>query len=424
MKDSFIISLYLMRLLYPYKPFLDDYIQYRVYALHPEPVKRIFIEAGTCATRPAANLLDLILYSEFGSILYIPYAIMVLMYLAFILLLKKLLDKVNVHTGSLFLIITLLCPLNIEGTVWISASTRIVPGLLLSALSLWLITDKICSWRLFLFVPINLLSFLFYEQTAAFTLFMAVLISLRKSNFSPIVISFTNALITVIYYFIFRNYGVFSHRMSAVGTFDIYSFLSGAARCISACVHTVLRGRYLYAVAAVPALFIARRLCASSFSTAKLLLGAAIATLSLLPTAIAGMYDIPFRCLVIPLIGYALMLDCTGNAKLYRIFAWILTVMFISSSAAEFRNYDISTDTDSRVLNYVAEAVSENPGKTVAVHGAKRYYTDSPANHAEHIAAITSSDWALTGALRAILKNPDLPLIKLNEQADVNIRLE
>ena len=421
LKDFFIIAIYLLRLLYPYRPFLDDYIQYNVYSLHPEPIKNVFINAGTFTTRPAANFLDIVLYSSFGDILYIPYAFLVLLYLAFVLLLRRVLSEISIDTGRNFMIIALLCPLNIEGTVWVSAASRITVGLFLGTVSALLIENKMSPGRLILFWLTNLVSYLFYEQAAVFNFLLIFLISYCRRYWSAFFAALINGIGVAAFYFAFRNYGVFSHRMSSLGVADAVYFLNRLTECLRSCFFTLMPSGMTFIAGIIVSLISAKSFYRGVFSSKKILFGIGVVLCSFVPVTLLGEYNIPFRCLTVSLMGAALIIDSINSPGLSRILSVILTAVFLSASFNEFYRLDSSCANDARIVSAVSDIVSENQEKAIAIHGAKAYYEDKPSNHAEHIAAITSSDWAITGALRARLKNPYLPLIKLDEDSDVNI---
>lgn len=425
LSDIYIIVIYLLRILYPYKPFLDDHIQYNVYSLHPEPLKTVFIEAGTFTTRPAANFLDIALYSYFGDILYIPYVVFVLLYLAFVLILRRVLSDIDIKTGSIFMVIALLCPVNIEGTVWVSAATRIVAGMFFSVASGWMLIGSITALKKICFWITNLISCMFYEQTIVFMYLLIVLISYRKKLVFPAVVAALNVLLTACFYFAFRNYGVFSHRLSSLSFPDIGYFFNGLLSCCRSLVFVFVQNKILYAlpVGVVVAVYASKNISASGYNRDKMLLGILIASLCFVPVMITGEYNIPFRYLAVPLIGIALVTDCVKSVRLSKALCIILISVFVSASFAEFNNLDKSTQTDKLLINEIGEIASLNRGKTIAIHGAKSYYTDTPSNHAEHIMAVTSSDWAITGAMRAWLENPYFPMIKLESSADINIFL-
>lgn len=425
MSKFFVIYLYLLRLIFPYKPFLDDHIQFNVYSLHPNPIKDVFINCGTFTTRPAANFFDIALYSHFGDVLYIPYIFYVLMYLGFILLLKYVLSKTGIETGKLFLTLALLCPLNIEGTVWLSAATRIVPGLFFAVLAALFLFGKKSVLKSIFFWFINLLSYLFYEQSAVFSIILIFLISHRQKHIIPAVVSFVNGIAVATFYYIFKDFGVFCYRMNSLKLPDPIYCLSRLSECLKSSFFTfVQRGVLLVLpVSLVIGIFSARSAYHAKKSDMKLIFGIAVTLLSFIPVSLMGEYNIPFRCLTVPLIGTALVIDCIQSERAVKVLTICLVSVFVASSFIEFNRLDNSLQTDEKLISALREVVVENEDRSISIHNAKSYYYENPSNHAEHIAAITSSDWAVTGALRAATKNPYLPLIKMDIPSEVNIYL-
>lgn len=423
--SCFVVFIYLLRLLYPYKPFLDDYIQYGVYSLYPNPIKDIFVNAGTFTTRPLANLFDIALFSHFGDILYIPYIFLSLMYLGFVLVLRRVLLKTDIELGMLYMIVSLLCPLNIEGTVWVSAATRIVPGLLIGSASSLILFGKKSFWRYLLFWIGNLSSLLFYEQSAVFVFLLIFLISYRQKCFLPALIAGINCLCVAAFYLAFREYGVFSYRMSLLSAPDLSCFLVRLTQCLRAAFFTLMQSGSIYVLpfAIVMGLYAAVHTHSVRISNQKLIFGSLVAVLSLLPIALVGDYNIPFRCLVVPLVGVSILIDCISMPRVSKVVAIILVTVFVSSSFVQFHRLDLSTEADKALLSDIASVAKQNKDKSISLYGAKSYYDHTAPNHAESIAAITSSDWAVTGAVRNILSAPHFPMIKLNSSADIKIYL-
>lgn len=91
-------------------------------------------------------------------------------------LLKRQLSR-YFYIGPLFLVVMTLLPLGVEGTYWMSASTRVVCGLLMAVLAAeaflrWMDTGR-WYWALsFLFL--QLLPYGFYEQSGVFSVALIV----------------------------------------------------------------------------------------------------------------------------------------------------------------------------------------------------------------------------------------------------------
>ena len=109
--------------------------------------------------------------------------------------------------------------------------------------------------------------------------------------------------------------------------------------------------------------------------------------------------------------------------RVSKVVAIILVTVFVSSSFVQFHRLDLSTEADKALLSDIASVAKQNKDKSISLYGAKSYYDHTAPNHAESIAAITSSDWAVTGAVRNILSAPHFPMIKLNSSADIKIYL-
>ena len=117
---------------FSYQPLLDDHIQYYNYAnlmgALPQAVSRL----GLLAARPLAGLADIAVWSRFWPCLFLALALLAALLTLSALLFERLFDEM-VGTGPLFTWFFLLLPANFEATYWLSASTRVIPGLLLAA---------------------------------------------------------------------------------------------------------------------------------------------------------------------------------------------------------------------------------------------------------------------------------------------------
>jgi len=150
-----------------YWPQLDDYIQYHNYAAQfsfPE-LQRV---VGVLASRPLAGLADYFLWSPLFDHMILGVALVSALYAACVICMKRLMER-YFHVGPVFPVVMALLPLGVEGTYWMSASTRIVVGLacaILAALAFgrWLDRGE-RPWAL-IFSVLMLLPFGFYEQSA------------------------------------------------------------------------------------------------------------------------------------------------------------------------------------------------------------------------------------------------------------------
>ena len=150
-----------------YWPQLDDYIQYHNYAAgftFPELVEAV----GILASRPLAGIADYFVWSPLFDHMIVGVVIISALYAASAVMMKGLLSR-YVAVGPLFLVVMALLPLGVEGTYWMSASTRVVVGLLCACLAGWSFAwwlDRGGWYRGVLFAAVVLLPFGFYEQSA------------------------------------------------------------------------------------------------------------------------------------------------------------------------------------------------------------------------------------------------------------------
>ncbi|MBQ8509099.1 MAG: hypothetical protein IJ493_04245 [Clostridia bacterium] len=164
-----------------YLPVLDDSIQYINYPRSPDYAGLIESE-GLFASRPLAAIMDLYVVGQMNGCLLIPVLIFAVMHGIAGVLFLRLFDKIW-GTGVAFAILYALLPLGVEGTYWLSASSRIVPGLFFAVVAANLLEDFIDQgkwWRAVLFAAAALLSYGFYEQVLVLSFTLTALQFLRR----------------------------------------------------------------------------------------------------------------------------------------------------------------------------------------------------------------------------------------------------
>ena len=150
-----------------YWPQLDDYIQYHNYATMHDFLALAKL-VGLLASRPLAGIADYFVWSPMFDFLIVGVILVSAVYAVSVVLMKRLLAR-YFAVGPLFPVVMALLPLGVEGTYWMSASTRIVVGLLcacLAGLSFGWWLDRGGWYRGLLFMAAMLLPFGFYEQSA------------------------------------------------------------------------------------------------------------------------------------------------------------------------------------------------------------------------------------------------------------------
>ena len=158
-----------------YWPQLDDYIQ-----LHNTPSAESFWglqeTMGILGARPLAGLADYYVWGPMFDFLLVGVVLICLMYAACAVLLRRQLGR-YFPVGPVFLAVFALLPLGVEGTYWMSASTRVVCGLFFGVLTAqaflkWADTGR-WPWAV-LYLVLQLLPMGFYEQAGLFAVTLTV----------------------------------------------------------------------------------------------------------------------------------------------------------------------------------------------------------------------------------------------------------
>ena len=162
-----------------YFPQLDDYIQYHNYAAMGS-VPYLIGKLGLLAARPLAGLFDITLWSWLWPCMIVSVLLLSAAYAASAVSFRNLFAK-HFGAGGLFVVFYALMPLGIEGTYWVSASSRIIPGLLFCALAAGRFSRYLESGRrgpLVGALVLQFLTFCFYEQTAVLSCALHILLAL------------------------------------------------------------------------------------------------------------------------------------------------------------------------------------------------------------------------------------------------------
>ena len=158
-----------------YWPQLDDYIQYHNYPT-AESFSALQKAVGLLASRPLAGITDYFIWGRMFGFMLVGVAIISLLYAVTTLVLWSVLGRFF-RIGPLFPVIVALLPLGVEGTYWMSASTRVVVGMFWAALAAWLFLEWMDGPRrqtLAAFLVCQLLPFGFYEQAGILAVTLTV----------------------------------------------------------------------------------------------------------------------------------------------------------------------------------------------------------------------------------------------------------
>lgn len=423
-----------------YFPQLDDYIQYHNYAAMGS-VPYLIGKLGLLAARPLAGLFDITLWSWFWPCMIVSVLLLSAAYAASAVAFRNLFAKLF-GTGGLFVVFYALMPLGIEGTYWVSASSRIIPGLLLCALAAGCFSRYLESGRrgqLIGALVLQFLTFCFYEQTAVLSCALHVLLALlavreRRERSAAALLCILAAgayfgmcalagpsplydgrtaiiLPKSAYYFDTFLPDLVGQMKSAFlgGGWYILShgFIRGILRILS-------DGAWLWCVLLL--------LCTVFFALtqfgdedgvrgkvlAPLFGGLLLAVAPLAPFFIVANPWFSLRGTVTSFVGLALMGDtlfrvlCRGRQKVLAVVGSVFVVLFCVTAVSEVADYKANYEADSRVVDAVAELAKEHPGtgRIALLNVSASYVPELNCRFHEHIVGVTESTWALTGAVR------------------------
>ena len=421
---------------FSYYPMLDDFIQYRVYSFYENPFKDVILRIGLLSSRPLAGFTDVFVISRFWNNLSAAYFLLTLAYITSCLIFHRILSK-YLRCGYSFLIFFALAPFLLEGIYWISASSRLVIGLFFAALSalsldLYFVRKKIHF--LLPFAVLNLLSYGLYEQIAILSFLVSVLIiflNRPKKITSIYLIPLINcAVIGFFYLFVRTGASLSSSRIRLAPFFSGYSahisgVFFGFCDAVKACVKITLNGfmsglnlyfdgyGYLLLLLSVILLIFLFHLLKVKLPTPRAIcaiVGIIIFILALLPYLLLSGSPITLRGMLVPIFGLALAADYLIRIAfkkkkwLHAAALTIVAFVFLTAGIGETWAYTNSAREDMASLNALNEYLSDKNIKNdekIALVGAPEYYSDAVPFY-EHIYSTFSSQWALSGALRAL----------------------
>lgn len=426
-----------------YWPQLDDYIQYHNYAAgftFPELQETV----GLLASRPFAGLADYFVWSPMFEGMLLAVALLSALYALSAVLMKRLLER-YFAIGPLFLPIMALLPLGVEGTYWVSASSRVVVGLFFACLAAmafggWL--DHGTWPRALLFMTAMVIPFGFYEQSAvlAMTLVLGMaLLELREKKMRTLLALWVvpAALLYFAVTGMLSNGGVYASRMELVlpvsdyywNTFlpeglsqlkavfvegNFYTLAKGFLRVMRMealrlwlLLPITLGSLYGFLVWKQGGAFRPKR-------TALALLSGFLLTLA--PVTLFLILANPwfsFRGAVTSFAGIALFCDTLVMA-LWRylparrvgtaVLAGLAAAVFCIAGASEVADYRDTYISDQRAASAVLEAFERDElfqsGLRVGILGLEATHLPDQNYHwHEHITGCTESNWAFTGLL-------------------------
>lgn len=394
-----------------YMPLLDDYIQYHNYAHLMGGFASAVKTLGLFAARPIAGLLDIVLWSRFYENLFVAVILIALLYAASAVVFRRLFEA-----GSFFYVVYLLFPLNLEGTYWLSAATRIVPALLLAGLAGTYAKGK----KPFAAGICCLLAAGFYEQGFVLAAGLVIWYATTRRDWRVAAIP---PVCFGLYFFITRLAGdsaLYGGRTQYVMPWEIFGSVTGqiwsvlkggAIITVKGAARGLTTGVWAFALMAV-CLYIVWSLHNNSTGRPHMiLLGLAFAAGPLAPFFVISNPWVSMRAAACCIPGLALAADAALGSR--RTVSTVLAAVFLFATASELADYVSVARYDAAVLTALAQA-TEGMGRVenVGVYGLEPYILPEQ-NYIwhEHIHGVTESRWALTGGLRAVANSMDVPTV-------------
>lgn len=437
-----------------YFPQLDDYIQMHNQSAY-YTAKQVILDMGLLSSRPLASVGDYFVWSRFWGQMMLVVAFLSALYAGSAVLFREVWRK-YFGTGYVFLTVYALLPLGMEGAYWVSASSRILPSLFLTALAMRLFQRWCQEGRrsvLALYLVTQLLSYCFYEQGLVLSVTGVLLVGIlefkterRRSLFA--LLTFMNAGI----YFAFTGYfssaaGQLGSRMKltlpwqagwdavfesaftqtggayALGGWKtaVRGFRRGAELIFSA--PNPLWGLLLLGLCALLFLAARRHTTETARTPAALLVGFLMALAPVTLFFILAQPAVALRNTVFSFCGLALMVDSLFGLAFRRAsfrgtvaggVCAALALVFCVAAVSELADYRQTYRNDQTAGAAVRAVLDEGRavplGGRVAVLGLEgNYLPEQNFEFHEHIHGATESVWAFTGLLACESGNRDFP---------------
>jgi hypothetical protein len=453
---------------FAYYPQLDDYIQYYKYTALCSPAEAV-IKYGMLAARPLSNAADVFVWANFWGCLFAAVLIISLLYAASAIMFRQVFTRLfpavfDGAGGTAFVLLYLLLPLNIEGTYWLSASTRVVCGLFWTALSALLFIRWLEDTRLryaVAFAITQLLAMASYEQALMLTVALTVLIAFvfwGRSRLDTILalLTLSNGLFYWGFILLFRGKSaLYANAYGAVSPFTAYfwtdhlphvikqfaaAFVGGGALTI---IRGAVRGAELIFSDGRIAFALLTLVCAgltfaymfagrsaldepqkqAANAPVRLLLplaaGIMLAAAPLVPHVVKANPWFSLRGTVCSLPGISLCAQAVftyashlirerlGAKQALRHISAAAGALFVAvcfvATASELDDYRLTYYHDNAVMSAISEAIPlESAAGRIALVGVEpNYLAEQNFYYHEHIHGVTESDWALSGALYA-----------------------
>lgn len=436
-----------------YYPQLDDYIQYHNY-IRSYSFMALQEKVGILSSRPLAGIADYFFWSPMFDRMILGVALVSALYAAAVLLIWDILGR-YFRTSPVLPVIMALLPLGMEGTYWMSASTRVVVGMFFAALAArtflrWL-DGRGWGW-LILYLILQLIPFGFYEQAGLLSVALTAGAAIlewtgRGKSLSRCAVSLWGVPAMGLYFLATRlldNGGVYGSRAETVFSVSRHyylhtllpeimgqlrdAFLKGGfytgAKGFVRGMRMILSGELLLWALCAAALCVllwltVRRREPRERTEEDAPLPLALLSGVLLAAAPVSLFLVlnnpwfSLRGTVTSFPGIALIADSLlvrlwDALPLRRsglpVLAAAAAFVFCVAGASELRDYRDTYENDQRAARLVLEAAAEDPaeGRIGVLNLEPSSLPNQNFYYHEHIHGCTESDWAFTGLLTAL----------------------
>lgn len=433
---GFVAAVLLLRIGYyggQYFPILDDYIQYGVYSTVPHPFSQIILHFQDYTVRPLAVLTDIYVWSNFWDHMWIAFLIITLLHGVSCVLLYEALNKAGIRCGLFFVLVYLLAPVGTEASYWISGSSRIIVPLFFASVGVWCLTKKGVGWTAAAWL-FNLLSYGYYEQICIVSFLLFVMVAIRQKS-KKWVIAGVNGVIIAGWYVVFASVGQMADRggvsfgspeqLERIGHYfyEVWAqavpkmTLGGALRGFQLALSDQ---RFIFMALIVGVAIAFAVLCGGDaqdnkkFSVSGLVLSILLIFLPYLPIFVLKDAWFGLRNTFPSLLGIGLLLDNVfyRPIRLKKAAVAVMTIIFLFGTVSELYDYKRVYEDDQKILRILQEAGLPQHVLT------KLQYTEVFVPVETHVLNVTSSDWALCGAVREYKKDMYYPYINVYYEED------
>ncbi len=424
---------------------LDDYIQYGGYPMYNDTAYVLF-DIGTIATRPLASFLDIVFWGKLWDFPRVMFMISAAFHFLSCVIFYKAAKENNIFLSPIFAVFYLFFPLGSEGSMWISASSRIVLGLFFSSLAILSITqyEKEAKKRFYIvFLICAICSFTLYESCAVFC-FLASLFVLIKNRqqrrfMLPFVSLFVMLLALLLYmklgqnighmgtraldssmFLVFSQAGDFFAQLFEIMTNGIFKltidgFAGGLYVLLSKRITGILYLLIVFAVCVLIGKIFSmsqRKLLAKSNIKSLAFCGIVLFFAVFAPNLITEPVWITYRTMFVAMIGIYLILDILflliPQKSVQTVLLMVLLFIFTISSINEYDTYKRTNALDTLLLGEICKTLPEevmSGEKEVAVLLDDAPQVNQVSLYKDHVKTVFHHDWSLTGAARAYTRN-------------------